>query len=176
MSKKVKCPICGELNNKEDTIEHNKRYYCEECYEETKANSDYWRELIHYICSSFHIDKPTGKVLQQIKTYKNDPYNFTNKGIYMTLKYYYEVLGNNILNIDEPSIGIVPYYYNATKRYCINIDDLEEEVDNLNIDDFNAIPRIIKTKNRIQNSNIKKELKYEIDWSDTEIDYGEDEK
>lgn len=33
-SKKYKCPQCSEMNEKENTKQHGKRYYCVDCYDE----------------------------------------------------------------------------------------------------------------------------------------------
>lgn len=119
MSRLVKCPECGKSNNKEDTIEINKRYYCIKCGKDKQKSSNDYKNLIEYICSLYNIDSLPPIIYTQIKQYKENPdYKFTYKGIELTLKYYYEVL-KNIPSEDKITLGIVPYYYEKAKNNYI---------------------------------------------------------
>lgn len=121
--RKVKCPMCGQLNNKSDTEMIGKRYYCIPCAEEkrerAKRNKDDWDELFNYICELYNIDKPTGMMFGQLKRYREEPYNFTNKGMLLTLKYFYEVLGNEVK--DSTGLGIIEYEYENAKRHYMDV-------------------------------------------------------
>lgn len=167
MSKKVKCPICGNYNEKEDAISHNRRYYCKPCFENRPARDEYWDKLFKYICFIFNIDKPTGLIFQQIKNYKSEPYNFTDKGIYLTLRYCVEILEKDFQSYGK-GIGIVPYYYEATKNHYMAISNLEDKME---VAEVETIPKIIKVNKIDIPFKNRKDIEYDIDWSEDEIDY-----
>lgn len=120
--RKVKCPECGALNNKADTEQIGRRYYCIPCAEERKEeierNSDGWDELFEYICELYDIERPTGHMFGQLRRFRGEPYNFTNKGMYLTLKYFHEVLGNEVK--EDTGLGIIEYEYENAKRHYID--------------------------------------------------------
>lgn len=153
--RKVKCPKCGKSNNKEDTVKYNNRYYCEGCIEDVEE----YKELIETICQIYELEAPTMQIVKQIKDYK-DKYNFTNSGILFTLKYYYQILENKVL--ESSGIGIVPYFYDKAKDYYNKKFELEEHA------------RIFKNDEKIiyrkpeekQQKYIKKDLDIYIDWSE----------
>ncbi|WP_291567111.1 MULTISPECIES: hypothetical protein [unclassified Clostridium] len=166
MASKVKCPTCKKTNNKEDTVKHGNRYYCKECYENISKRDEYWDDLFTYITEIFNIDKPTPLMFKQIKDYKKEPYNFTDKGIYLTLKYCKEILNKNFEDYNS-GIGIVPYYYERTLQHYINIDNIEESLENFHV---NEDVKIINVK--LKNNPFKKKetLSYDIDWSEDDFD------
>lgn len=167
MSRKVKCPTCGNYNEKEETILHNRRYYCKQCFEDRPMRDEYWSTLFDYICFIFNIDKPTGLIFQQIKNYKSEPYNFTDKGIYLTLKYCIEILDMDFESYGK-GIGIVPYYYEATKNHHIAISDLEDKIEELSTESELKTIRVNKIDIPFKTRKI---MEYDIDWSEDEIDY-----
>ena len=164
MARKVKCPVCENMNEKEETITLNGRYYCKECYKTKEDNIDGYRRLISYICRLYRIDKPTGIILRQIKEFKTD-YNFTDDGIYMTLKYYYELLGNNL--VDGVGIGIVPYYYEKTKQYYLTSINIEDKAEQYVEDNKKIIEIDSAVRDKMFNSIKRKSMNFEgIDWSE----------
>ena len=46
--KKVKCPVCGKMNDKENTVIKNKRYYCPACLEQQQKNNATEEEKVSY--------------------------------------------------------------------------------------------------------------------------------
>lgn len=152
MARKVKCPICNTLNNKEEAIQIGNRYYCKRCGEEKqqsiKANTDGWDQLFDYICELYDLVRPTGLMFKQLKEFREDPYNYTNAGMYLTLKYYYETLGNKVK--EGTGLGIIPYYYEKAKQHYIDILKIEEYMDN-----FQYTEEVKKIRIRIQPSIIK---------------------
>lgn len=116
-TKLVKCPKCESKVPKNESIQHrNKRYYHKECYEEITKESNTYKELISYICELYKVKHPSGQMLNQIKNYKNN-LNYTNKGMELTLRYYYDILDNKV---DDNNFGlsvIIPNYKAATKQY-----------------------------------------------------------
>lgn len=153
MSKQVKCPSCGKKNNKEETIKIQTRYYCLDCGEKkkkkTELNLDGWDELYKYICNLYDIDKPTGMMFKQIKEFRTE-YGYTNKGIYLTLKYYYETLGHEIK--ENTGLGIVIYYYEQAKQHFIATLEVKRHAEKF---EPNEKINMIKIK-------IKDEKKYNI--------------
>ena len=170
MARLVTCPACQNKNEKENTICISKRYYCIPCgekvQEEKKQRSTDWNRLYDYLLELFKVDKVPLVILSQIKRYKEE-HNMTDIGIYLTLKYYYETLGNP--TYDRPTIGIVEYYYQQAKEHVVRIYELQDVVDN-----FEFQEETIKVKVGGNSSwSQKKELDLgTIDW---EEDIDEDE-
>lgn len=120
--KQVKCPMCNKLNDKEDTVKLNNRYYCPDCAEERKKeiqiNSDGWDGLYEYLKELY--GKVDGKMISLIAKYRKEPYNYTNEGMRLTLYYYHVLLDNPIT---DETTGLIPYYYEKAKQeYIINRD------------------------------------------------------
>lgn len=153
--RKVKCPKCGALNSRDNAIKSGSRYYCKGCLEDVE---DY-KDLISCICKIYNLEAPTMQIVKQIKDYK-DKYNFTNSGMLFTLKYYYEILENVVL--EDIGIGIIPYYYDRAKYYYNKKFQLEEY-----IQDFEKNEKVIyRTPENKKTLHIKKDLDIEIDWSE----------
>ena len=136
-SKQVKCPICSKMNDKEDTIKIGNRYYCKECAEHKDEYKSDWDLLFEYICKLYNISKPTGMMFRQLKEFRSEPYCFTDGGMYATLRYYHEILGNNVL--DGSGIGIIPYYYDKTRQYYEQMNEVEESLKNHSKDKTNVV-------------------------------------
>ena len=99
-------------------------YYHKQCYENWIANSNNVKaqledeSFIPFIYSFFSQDL---KVSYDYLKCESQRKNFlkkrmTNKGIYFTLKYYYEILGNS-WDKSQGGIGIVPYVYSDATQY-----------------------------------------------------------
>lgn len=158
MARQLKCPKCGKLNDKENTIYFNKRYWCKECREKIESDTRDRNELIDYIMNLFEIDKPTGYIMKQIQKYIDQGYTY--KGMYLTLTYFYDTLGNKLpIDIKEyESLGIIPSMYNRAKKHYIEIMKIEESCEEFNnnyeikIYDYqkdikNKLPKAIKQYN-----------------------------
>jgi len=113
------------MNEKENTEIIDNRYYCIECAEnrkkEKERNKNGWEELFEYICELYNIDTLTGMMFKQIKDFREN-YNYKNKGMYLTLKYYYETLENEIK--EDTGLGIIPYYYERAKQYFLEKQEI----------------------------------------------------
>lgn len=152
----VKCPKCGTKNEKENAIKHGRSYYCAECFEDLEE----YKNLITTICEIYRIDTPTIQMLSQIKDYKSK-YNFTNSGIKYTLKFYYEILENSVM--DNVGLGIVPYFYDKAKNYYKNRFDLEEKAE-LFVNQEKI--KTFKVSNNNKQEFKRHELNIDIDWSE----------
>ena len=164
MAKKVKCPLCNTMNDKENTKEISKRYYCIECAEKEEKRKektvDGWDELFNYICDLYNIDNPTGFMFKQIKDFR-DNYNYTNKGILLTLKYYHETLGNEVK--EDAGLGIVIYYYEKAKKHFIETREVKKHLENFQ---ENEEVKTIKVKKNFFERDKKKELPVDTSWEE----------
>jgi len=134
MSKKLKCPVCGTFNDKEDTVYYNQKYYCKVCYENRKKEADDYKALIEYICELYNIDAPTGWILKQIKDFK-EQFSYTYKGMKTTLDYFYRIKQEN-----EPEegtgIGIIPFVYDEAKKFYYDKKLVKENMQNFILSDI----------------------------------------
>jgi len=164
-SKQVKCPVCGTMNDKENTKKIDTRYYCVECGEkrekERNRNKDGWDELFEYICDLYNIDVLTGMMFKQIQNFREN-YNYTNTGMYLTLKYYYEILENEVK--ENTGLGIIPYYYDRAKQYYIDILTVKKHLKDFEIDEQ---VNTVKIKN-IDIKELKKQRQISLDSIDWE--------
>ena len=106
-----KCYLCETQVDKLDTVRwENKNFHpdCAETYKEKRMLSD-------YICKLFGFKAPGPRVQAQIKKFTVDNH-FTYKGIYNSLKYFFEIKGNSVRKANE-GIGIVPYVYDEAQLY-----------------------------------------------------------
>ena len=174
--KKVKCPICGELNYKEDSTQAGTRYYCKgECLEEIlekqsekDREKEDWSELYHYIIEIYG-HKPTGMMFKQLGDYRKDPYNYTNKGMYLTLKYFYETKGQTAM--ENRGLGIIPYIYEDAKKNYIE----QMEVSEYN-SEFESSEQVKRVKiNRRKNKSKEKLMDSIINFDDIDKELEEDD-
>ena len=117
----VKCLYCGvsfDANVEPFAKPRANRYAHIECHEKHQANKtqeerDY-EELIDYIKHLFGAT-PNPRVWKQIKEYK-ETYGYTYSGMCKTLRWWFELKGNDIEKANG-GIGIVPYVYNDACDY-----------------------------------------------------------
>lgn len=137
---KIKCPYCAEYFHREDGIKVQKRYYHPECLEkkrqenkenelrdvdESKGESQDYRDLIEYICNKYNTKRPSGMVLKQIKDYK-EQYGYTYKGMELALRYFYDTEGNSVK--DDTGVGIIIYVYDRAKNFYIRKIEVEDSI------------------------------------------------
>jgi len=87
----------------------------------------------------------------------------TSIGMYYTLKYYYEILENEIL--DDKGVGIIPYYYDQASKYYSKVFDLEEKAESFI---FKDKKQIIKTKRYNTYNKTKKQISLNVWRTDNE--------
>jgi hypothetical protein len=174
--RKTKCLICGESNYKEDAEQVGTRYYCKGvCLEEVLEKKDEknqdkedWDELFNYI-KELYGHKPTGMMFKQLGDYRKDPYNYTNKGMYLTLKYFYETQGNSV--IENSGLGIIAYVYeDAKKNYLeqLEVSDYNKE--------YKSFEQIEKVKiNRRKNKCKEKLMGSMINFDDLDKELEEED-
>lgn len=154
MARRVKCPECGQLNEKENTKEKSRKYYCPECYEiaiaRSEKNTDGWAELYNYICDLTG-SPPTGRMFKQLSDYRKEPYNYTNEGMRLTLYYFYELMENPL---KEGTLGIIPYIYEEAKQDYIQRMDIDEHNSTMKYVPKTVVVRVNPTKMPIEKKTI----------------------
>ena len=123
------CRICHQLINKKKEIEGvdwcmptRNYYYHVKCYEDWRASQplgdDDWVPMIYdFLARDLKVSYNYFLCETQRKKFIREN-KFTNKGIYFTLKYFYEVKKND-WNKGHDGIGIVPYTYKEATDYWI---------------------------------------------------------
>lgn len=170
MATQVICPRCRKKNKKEDTKQIGKRYYCIKCAEivqqEKQQKKEDWDLLFNYICELYRIEKPTGMMFKQLKEFRSEPYNYTDSGMYGTLKYYYEILENKV--IEGTGLGIIPYFYDKAKEHwkvIAEVEDSAEEYKTPKIINITINPDL--EKELLKNLQMSKHIDLkDIDWSE----------
>lgn len=136
MGRKAKCKSCGKEVEKEERVKGSGGFYCKECHEKIQKEKKDYNELVSYSMELLGLDKVDGRVLKQIKDYK-DNYKYTYSGIKYTLWYCKEVL--NIKFDRKYGIGIVKLKYLEAEKYyldCVAINDSSKK--------FEYKPKMIK--------------------------------
>ena len=123
MGSKVKCPYCSKMNNKEDTIAFNKRYYCHECLELALTPEEYDKHMFY-----LHFQRVFGRTLAQVEWIQCDnliKQQWTWHKIEDVMEYVYE-----IEHLDESeehgAIGILPYYELRAKQFFKKLWEVQE--------------------------------------------------
>jgi len=121
----VKCLYCGEKFDRlsEPNIKIGRRYAHKKCYEaqddkDIKAQQDK-HNFFEYIKEIYGEDYNYISISKQAESFIKQ-YNFTYSGMLKSLKWWYEVKGNNKESANG-RIGIIPYIYNDAKKYYYNL-------------------------------------------------------
>lgn len=81
--------------------------------------------------------------------------------MYLTLRYFYEVLENDVK--EDAGLGIIPYFYERAKNHYIDILEVKKHLKNFEVDEQT---NTVKIKNiNIKEFKKKKQLSFDnIDW------------
>lgn len=147
MGRKYKCPICNKQDDESLMVKiGNRRYHkgtCEIVFQEEQeskeVNRNSWGKLFNYICELYGIDKPTGMMFKQLETFRKS-YDYTDEGMYLTLKYYYETLNNEVL--EGTGLGIIPYCYEEAKKHNLQIWDIETNLESYVHEEKNNVIKV----------------------------------
>lgn len=128
----IMCRACGKYFDtesipREDWIMPTKnQYYHTQCYNDWKKNmnnaiDDDWVDYIYdFLARDLKVSYNYLMCETQRKKFIKDN-KFTNKGIYFTLKYFYEIKHNS-WDKGNGGIGIVPYVYKDATEYWTDIE------------------------------------------------------
>ena len=118
-NKVVKCSICNKEILLGEALGEKTKYYCSnDCLQKYLLESKHKEELYKYLVEINGVkDKKqlNRLIFIQIGKYVKD-YNYTYKGMYLTLKYIREQENKQI---NDGTIGIIPYYYTKAKDFFI---------------------------------------------------------
>jgi len=128
LSRKVKCPGCNEWFIREETEyifdEKKKRYFHKECYESVSNISSDRESLYTYMCKLFGYEYVMPYIKKQINEMIEE-YNFTFKGIELTLDYMYRIEKMNKEKANG-GVALVPRFYNKAKDLYIRKMEIQE--------------------------------------------------
>lgn len=177
---KVKCPICGEEFNKEKT-EYvgpiKRRYYHKECWEkfnnlkEEQTDEMYKRHITDYLSRVLKVSYNWYLIDKQINNYLKE--GKTLKGIFFTLKYYYDKNGKEAWEKGYGGIGIVEYYYDEAKEYWTNIELRKRGSCELIVQQIQSLKEAEKKEikyNPIQKKKKKEEINFDEILKEDELD------
>lgn len=148
MGRIVKCAHCGCNMDKDSSIRYKDKNYHPECCREVKEKE----KVTDYICSLFNLKKPGPRNYTLLKRYIEQE-GYTYKGIFYSLKYFYEVQKHDTKKSNE-SIGIVPYVYEEAQKYFEELESKREKIKD-------AVPQVDTQKVTVKvhaNQNTKKKI------------------
>lgn len=144
----VKCLYCGQMfdANAEPFVRPNARRYahkdCAQNIENVKTQEEKDREeLEEYIKELFNVTTISTRVRKQIDAFKKEN-NYTYSGMRKTLKYFFDIRGNDIEKA-HGGIGIIPYTYDEACTYWRGIWEIQQANKRVEIKEYNLPTREI---------------------------------
>lgn len=127
---KVKCPVCGKMNNKNcpNIIPYKRKYYCENCFIEKFEPEEVDRHFFYLNFKDLIGREPLAVEWTQCnRLIKENGWNWQKLDYAM----YYTYTIEKIQPLDDTGvIGILPYYEAKMMRFrneCFDVlDDIEE--------------------------------------------------
>jgi hypothetical protein len=160
-----KCGLCGNKFLTVDMTTRSGKKYCTDCIEIKDKENEDWSILFEYIKEIYKLNEVPILIITQLNKYRKDEVHpLTSIGMYYTLKYYYEILDNEIQ--DDKGVGIIPYYYDQASRYYSKVFDLEEKAEYF---EFTDKKQIIKTKRYDTYNKKRKQISLEA-WRNKDED------
>ena len=80
-----------------------------------------------------------------------DRYKFTFEGMYQTLRYLNEILHKEL---EGDIVGLIPYYYDESKRFSEELDHIKEQNRNINWSDLYTVRKVFTTPSKPQHKEI----------------------
>lgn len=122
----VKCKYCGKSFYREDCewVKIKNRYAHAACATGEASTQDQEEEEMYaYMKQLFQTDTLATRIYQQVRQYLGE--GKTYKGIYKTLKYWYEIKNGSIEQA-RGGIGIVEYIYDDAQAYWVAVQMARE--------------------------------------------------
>lgn len=159
MAHMVTCVYCKQRfdRDKIPSIQVSTRRYahkdCNEGIEDkVKQEQKDREELEKYIIELFKISYVDAKIQKQIKKYVEENH-YTYSGILKSLKYFYEIKGNDIEKANG-GIGIVPYVYQNAFNYYYSLWQAQQRNEDKNIEEY--VPVVKEIVIPVPQRNLKK--------------------
>lgn len=186
----MKCPYCGlEIQKTEKNVIKNeiqglgtRSYYHIKCHELAKTTPknewpekkkqakdkageiQLWAEIIYdYLLRYQRISPDFMLIKRQLDSFVNGKYGYKYKGVYLSVKYFYEIR-NKSNNEDKSNggIGIVPYVYEEAKYYWEDkarkddklVNDIEKQINELKNKEIKRVPYAQKKKKTKKNLSL----------------------
>lgn len=121
MGRIVKCAYCGGSLDRDKGVRYKDKNYHNKCCQSVKERE----RVTQYICYLFELKAPGPRNYALLKKYIDEGYTY--KGIFYSLKYFFEVQKNDKSKSKE-SIGIVPYVYEEAQRYFNELENKQEKI------------------------------------------------
>lgn len=132
---KVQCRICKtyfDADKEEYALVGQRSYYHKECYDnwvknknnvQSKGDEEFWKEsLVDYLYRDVKMSIDFSKLNSQWKNFTAPSKNYTPKGIYFTIRYYYSILHGDAEKA-QGGIGIVNSLYKEAIQYWVNLEE-----------------------------------------------------
>lgn len=117
----VKCyGTCKQKYKKSTMFQISNLNYCESCYKAAIKERNDRADLYHYIQETYNVPFPTGAMLRQIKTFKEEK-NYTYKNMRLTLKYAFTK--KNYKPERKFGLGLIPYFYDEMLDYYRDLQE-----------------------------------------------------
>lgn len=128
MGKLVYCAYCGSQTvdkNSDDYARYNNKNYHKICCEKQKEKDSFF----HYVCFIMGLKSPGPRIYSLAAKYITEK-NYTYKGMENTLYYIYEVKKHkDKFDIENKTIGLIPYYYEDAQRYFNKIEFKKSKIE-----------------------------------------------
>ena len=162
--RQVKCLYCGNSFYREDEPYQKigRRYCHQKCYEDNYNEEDLYKDKIFELVKELYGKEYNYQAIEaQRKKFLKD--KMTNKGIYLTLEYYYKIKKNSIVGSDG-RIGIVPYIYQEASNYYSKQEKIKETVEKI-VDPSEKIRRVYFDAEKIKEREKKKKDIFKVDMN-----------
>lgn len=180
----VQCRLCKqkfdaqpEGKDKEWVMPSQKQYYHKECYEtwcdkrkvrdvtEKVPDKEYLERIKSYLACDWKFPVDWKRFNKDIENLTSPKYNKTLKGIYFSLIYWYDIMGNK-WNPLYPGVWSAYLCYEDSKKYWIERAKLQKDV-------LSKVEQQIETFGKLQKVKVKrkKPLKQKSMISEVDNDY-----
>lgn len=115
MARLLKCyGNCGQKYPKEQLIQYKSKNYCNDCYKKKKID-DEGRHTLHEVISKvYEIPYPTGQMLRQMKTFREERnYSYENQAKALL---YGKFILKKVMK-SSYGLGLIPYIIDDAVRY-----------------------------------------------------------
>lgn len=136
-----KCKACEQDFPTKDMKIYSAKKYCNECYIKKTQERDSYNALIAMVCECFELEVPTGLILKQIKTYR-DEFKYEYDGMNYTLYYLKNIKGCNFET--KYGVALLKFEYENAKAYYEQQSKVQESVNLTNHDETIKIIKVGK--------------------------------
>ena len=127
MSRLVKCyGYCEKKHPKSEMTKFKNQNHCSVCYPIKVTNVEEREKLYLFIRELFNLSFPTGNMLRQIKTYKEER-GYSYKNIRLTLNYIFNIK-KTAKPITKYGIALVPHFHDEMVEYYKDLSERRSKI------------------------------------------------